>query len=369
MGGQRSRGSRRRDPAIGPGRQGRRVTTPAAPAQPDRADTRAGSVPPSVRRRCRALRASPPRRAPPDGGATPGRIPPARPTPARRPPSRRPDRPASRPAAWPPSARSGRPISTSVGQAAHGPRGHHVPTAGREGFGPCVGNDDAILERERPDDGLKERGLLADGLDERDLRGREARRERDPRESTTAAQVEDRSRRPASRAAAARRGCRRHGGGRSSPGSVIAVRLIAAFQARSSRTWASIRPRARPSSTTPEVSRARSDGIERLLVRRGRGREAVDARRERFSLADQAFLPSRGRVTATESRPRRRRVLRSRGVGLSPCGPLSWPGFPWPVAHDAPRCRPVRKEDGRSGPARRQRGYPRSRAIVASGRG
>ena len=85
-------------------------------------------------------------------------------------------------------------------------------------------------------------------------------------------------------------GCRRRGGSAIAAGSRIAVRLIAAFQARRSRTWPSIAARAPAASVSPRRGAGPRRGRRRYAGRQGWA--GIDARRERVPRTVQAPLLS-----------------------------------------------------------------------------
>ena len=160
-----------------------------------------------------------------------------------------------------------------------------------------------------------------------------------------------------------RPGCRRRGGWRSRPGSRMAVRLIAAFQASSSRTWPSIAARASGDrASTPSAVERRVEGV---AIRGRQGRKASTRvgsgsrgrsrhpscrsclRAVRAPLPASSFVTPRSVPRSSVARPVRGRV--------SPC----------PSRASLPRVSSVRMPDVRVVDGRRQRGYPRIHAVAA----
>ena len=113
-------------------------------------------------------------------------------------------------------------------------------------------------------------------------------------------------------------------------GSRTAVRLIAAFQASSSRTWPSIARRASSASRSP---RAVEGGVEGVAIRRRQGRTGA-RRASGAGPADGPGTPPVGRACA--GRPGSAPGVVVRHTALGPGLPLarsgSRPGFPVPLA-------------------------------------
>ena len=203
------------------------------------------------------------------------------------------------------------------------------------------------------DDRLEEPGLLADRLDEHRPGEREGRRQRQPREAAAAPEVDERVDPPLLQDARGRSGCRRRGGSRSSAGSRIAVRLIAAFQAMRSRTWPSIVRRASLGRATRRSPRGRPRG-------RARTRPGGEEGRRRASgagPADGPGTPPVGRACAGRPGSAPGVVVRHTALGpwSSAAGPVRGRVSPCPSPASVPR-RSVRMPDVRGPRRQRQSG-------------
>ena len=161
------------------------------------------------------------------------------------------------------------------------------------------------------------------------------------REAAAAADVDERPDAAAGAARAPRQGCRRRGRGRSRRDRGSAVRLIAAFQASSSRTWPSMASRA---PATRSRSRARRPASRASPRRREERRKVPNARRERITRTVQALLLSVVPAGPSGLRSRRRSSHGGRAsVFQGRSG--SRPGLPVPLAGPVTRVTSVRMPD------------------------
>ena len=170
-----------------------------------------------------------------------------------------------------------------------------------ECLGPRRGDTDAPGQAGRLDGSGQEPRLLADRLDEQRVAGRQGGGERDARQATAGAEVEEAVDAAVAQGRRPRSGCRRRGPWPRRPASRTAVRLMACVHARSRRMWPSMAARCAGSSVRPRASRPAST-VRRVVGRQGRG--VLDVRRERLALALHGTPP---RVSACQRARRRSR--------------------------------------------------------------
>ena len=139
-------------------------------------------------------------------------------------------------------------------------------------------------------------------------------------------------------------------------GSRIAVRLIAAVQASSRRTWSSIARARRRREVEPRAARPRSRASR---VRGREGREVLDARRERLSRAVHGTPPVAAYRSRAAPLPASSHVAPRAGLGLPPVHPVRGRVSPSPSRTALPAVTPVRMPDG-TGHSRGDQPYPRT---------